>query len=288
MNYLKEILKGVLIGVANVIPGVSGGTIALSLGVYEKMISAVNNFKKDFKGSVKTLLPYIIGVVIGIVTLAFAIEWLLTNFPIPTLAAFIGLVLGGLPSIYGRVKNEKFKLTHIFSFIIFALVIIVPTIISSQVVDVGNTISFGIGSILLMLALGVVSAASMVVPGVSGSMILMMLGYYETVLSTVNLCVKSVVKFDILTMLETFETLIPFGIGVLIGILVTSKIIEKLLKKYPNTTIWGIIALVAVSPFAMLYGRDYTGITLITILIAIVTFGIGFYAAYKLSEKQDS
>lgn len=288
MNYLKEILKGVLIGVANVIPGVSGGTIALSLGVYEKMISAVNNFKKDFKGSVKTLLPYIIGVVIGIVTLAFAIEWLLTNFPIPTLAAFIGLVLGGLPSIYGRVKNEKFKLTHIFSFIIFALVIIVPTIISSQVVDVGNTISFGIGSILLMLALGVVSAASMVVPGVSGSMILMMLGYYETVLSTVNLCVKSVVKFDILTMLETFETLIPFGIGVLIGILVTSKIIEKLLKKYPNTTIWGIIALVAVSPFAMLYGRDYTGITLITILIAIATFGIGFYAAYKLSEKQDS
>ena len=72
LNYLKEILRGVFIGVANIIPGVSGGTIALSMGIYEKIISAVNNIRKDFKESVKTLIPYVIGAVIGIILLSLA------------------------------------------------------------------------------------------------------------------------------------------------------------------------------------------------------------------------
>jgi putative membrane protein len=285
MEYLKDILRGILIGVANVIPGVSGGTIALSLGVYEKILSAINNFRKDLKESVKTLLPFAIGAVVGIICLAFGIEWLLDKYPIPTITAFIGLVLGGLPSIYGRVKNEKIKWTHIVSFILFTLVIIVPTIISAQIVDVGHSIEFSFISVLLMFALGIVSAVSMVVPGVSGSMVLMMLGYYETIIKTINTCIKAVVKFDFSTIFGTFGVLVPFGIGVLLGILIASKVIEKLLQKYPNTTIWGIIALVATSPFAMLYGRDYSGVTLILAMVSIITFVAGFYMSYKLSKK---
>lgn len=285
MNYLKDILRGMLIGVANIIPGVSGGTIALSLGVYEKILSAINNFRKNLKESIKTLLPYAIGVVIGIICLAFGIEWLLSKYPIPTITAFIGLVLGGLPSIYERVKNEKIKWTHIVSFILFALVIIVPTIISAQIIDVGHSVEFSFISVLLMFALGLISAISMVVPGVSGSMVLMMLGYYETILHTINVCVKSLAKFDFGAMFQTFGVLVPFGIGVILGILIASKVIEKLLQEYPNATIWGIIALVATSPFAMLYGRDYSGTTIILVLVSIITFVAGFYTAYKLSKK---
>ena len=119
LNYLKEILRGVFIGIANIIPGVSGGTIALSMGVYEKIISAVNNVRKDFKNSVKTLLPYVIGAVIGVVVLSFVIEYSLKNYELPTLMAFVGLILGGLPPIVKRVENEKFKFTHLISFILF-------------------------------------------------------------------------------------------------------------------------------------------------------------------------
>ena len=118
LNYLKEILRGVFIGIANIIPGVSGGTIALSMGVYEKIISAVNNVRKDFKNSVKTLLPYVIGAVIGVVVLSFVIEYSLKNYELPTLMAFVGLILGGLPPIVKRVENEKFKFTHLISFIL--------------------------------------------------------------------------------------------------------------------------------------------------------------------------
>ena len=86
---------------------------------YEKIISAVNNVRKDFKNSVKTLFPYVIGAVIGIVVLSFVIEYSLKNYELPTLMAFVGLILGGLPPIVKRVENEKFKFTHLISFILF-------------------------------------------------------------------------------------------------------------------------------------------------------------------------
>lgn len=283
MNYLKEILRGILIGVANIIPGVSGGTIALSMGVYEKIISAVNNFKNDFKGSIKTLLPYIIGAVLGIVGLAFIIEFALEKFPLPTVFAFIGLILGGLPSIYARVKNEEFKITHIISFVLLALLIVVPTIISADVADVAKTMEFNLLSIIVLFVLGTIAATSMVVPGVSGSMILMMLGYYETILEMVNTFIKSALKFNISEALSTVGFLLPFGIGVLVGILLAAKIIEKLLKRYPNATMWGIIALVVTSPFAILYGMSFANITITTVVVSLITFAVGFYGATKLS-----
>ncbi len=93
LNYLKEIVRGVFIGVANIIPGVSGGTIALSMGVYEKIISAITNIRKHFKESVKTLIPYVIGAVLGIVLLSFVIEFSLEHYELPTLMAFVGLIL---------------------------------------------------------------------------------------------------------------------------------------------------------------------------------------------------
>lgn len=286
MNYLKEILRGIFIGVANIIPGVSGGTIALSVGVYEKIIGAVNNIKNDFKESIKTLLPYGIGAVIGIVCLSFIIEFCLENYKIPTLFAFIGLIIGGLPAIYKRVRGEKFKPTHLISFVLLASLIIVPTIITSNLTDTVRVVEFGIGSIVTMLLMGFIAAASMVVPGVSGSMMLMMLGYYETILESVNTCVKAVLSFDFATMFSQFGILVPFGVGVLSGILIAAKIIEKLLKRYPNATMWGIIALVVTSPFAILYGVDFSGVTLLTVFVSIITFIAGLLGALKMSSKE--
>lgn len=286
MNYLKEILRGVFIGVANIIPGVSGGTIALSMGVYEKIIGAVNNLRKDFIGSIKTLLPYGIGAILGIVCLSFIIEYCLENFTIPTLFAFIGLIIGGLPAIYKRVKGEKIKITHVISFILLASVIIVPTIISAGMTDSVRTVEFGFVSIITMLVLGMIAATSMVVPGVSGSMMLMMFGYYETILESVNTFVTATLSLDFATALSMVGILLPFGMGVLGGILIAAKIIEKLLKRYPNATMWGIIALVVTSPFAILYGVDFAGTTLVTVIISIITFALGTVGAIKLSGKE--
>lgn len=283
MNYIKEILRGVVIGIANVIPGVSGGTMAVSMGIYDKIIFAITNLKKDFKNSVKTLLPYIIGMLIGIVGLAFLIEMLFDKYKIPTVMAFLGLILGGLPPIVKKVENEKFKVTHLISFAIFVAIIVFPTLLAST----NNTmveINFGIGSVVLMLVLGFVSAGTMVIPGVSGSMVLMMLGYYETIIQTINSFIKAVTSFDFGMVLSSIQILIPFGIGVIIGIFVVSKIIEILLRKYPNTTYWGIIGLVVASPVAILYPTNFLEVGIGTILVSLVTFAAGFFTALKLSK----
>lgn len=288
MNFLKDILRGVLIGVANVIPGVSGGTICLSLGVYEKILGAINNLKKDFKNSIKTLLPYIIGIVIGILGLAFAIEYLLENFTAPTIFAFLGLIMGGLPPLGDRVKGQKIKWTYVVAFLVTLLAVVIPTSLGSSIFGADKTLNPNIISMVIMLLLGIVAASSMVVPGVSGSMMLMILGYYNIVLSTVNTCVKSLVTFDFTTFGETLQILIPFAIGVIIGIFLMAKIIEKLLKKYPYATMWGIIGLVFASAFAILSSNKelFVGTTWLTLLISIMTFGIGFLIAKKMSYEE--
>ena len=282
MNYFKEILRGILIGVANVIPGVSGGTMAVSMGIYDKIIFAVNNIRKDFKGSIKTLFPYGIGLVIGVVGLAFIIEILFEKFQIPTVMAFLGLILGGLPAIIKKVENETFKTTHLTSFTIFVALIMFSTIFAST--GSGATeISFGVETIILMMFLGFIAAGTMVVPGVSGSMILIMLGYYETIIQSVNVFIKSLLAFNIAEMLTTLQILLPFGVGTLVGVIIMAKIIAILLRRYPNATYWGIIGLVVASPIAILYPISFVGIGIGTIMPSLVTFVLGFYAAIKLS-----
>ena len=283
MNYFKEILKGVLMGVANIIPGVSGGTMALAMGIYEKIIHAVNNIRKEFKQSIKTLLPYIIGIAIGIVALSFVIEFCLARFELPTMMAFVGLILGGLPPIIKRVENEKFKPTHLLSFLLFAAIIIAPTLITN-IAGASKEVTMSFGTMILMFILGGIASASMVVPGVSGSMILMMLGYYDTVLSNITTFIKSLLAFEMGSVLTSAAVLIPFGIGVLVGIVITAKIIEKLLIRYPNATMWGIIALVVTSPFAILWGVNLN-ISVWMLLASVITFAIGFWISKTLSKE---
>lgn len=283
MNYIKEIIRGLFIGIANIIPGVSGGTMAVSMGIYDKIIGAVNNLKKDFKNSIKTLIPYGIGAVIGIVCLSFVLEFLLANYEFPTITLFIGLILGGLSPIIKRVENEKYKITHFISFTILLLAIIIPAIYAGSL-GLEPIEDVNLLSIIILIVLGIVAAGAMVIPGVSGSMILMMVGYYEYLNNAINNFVTALIKFDLTAILTNVGILLPFGIGVLVGVFMIAKIIGFLLKRYPNATMWGIIGLIVASPFAILVGVSVESITTISIIISIITFAIGYVVADKLSK----
>ena len=284
-NIIIDIIKGALIGVANVIPGVSGGTLAVSTGVYEKIINAINNIRKDFKNSVKTLWPFLVGMAIGIVALAFVITFLLEKFPVPTTACFIGLVLGGVPTLYNKIKNEKVKWTHVVSFIITLAVIIIPAVIAVSTPSV-TSMEITFVNVLILGALGVISAAAMVVPGVSGSMILMMLGYYNFIMSTIKNTVSTVVHFEMNDLFSNVLIMIPFGIGVLLGIIVISKIIAFALKRWPNASIWGILGLVVASPFAIIIKLGVVVLTPLSIVASLATFLLGYVISSKLGEEK--
>ena len=283
MNKIKDIIRGLFIGIANMIPGVSGGTMAVSMGIYDKIIGAVNNLMKDFKNSIKILFPYGIGIAVGIIGLSYIMEFLLTEYELPTIALFIGLILGGLSPILKRVENEKFKITHGVSFLLLLLVIIVPAIYAGSL-GVEPLTGFNLLSIIVLVFMGMLSAGAMVVPGVSGSMLLMLFGYYEYLNNAISGIVTALVKFDINGVLLNAGILIPYGVGVVIGIFVMAKLIGFFLKRYPNTTMWGIIGLIVASPFAILIRVSTASITALSIIISIITFVVGYVVADKLSK----
>ena len=170
------------------------------------------------------------------------------------------------------------------SFILMLAVIIVPTLIAIETPMI-TQIEFNLINIIILMALGVISAGAMVIPGVSGSMILMMLGYYNLIVNTISGTIKSLVQLDFAGVLDGLIVLIPFAIGIIGGIIVIAKIISKLLKRYPNATYWGILGLIVASPFSIIIKANSFILDPMMLLVCLITFGIGFVIANKLGEK---
>ena len=283
MKLIKDILKGVIIGIANAIPGVSGGTMMVSMGIYDEIIGSVTHLFKDFKKSVLTLLPYFIGMAIGIVGLAFVIDYLFKTFPLQTKLLFIGLILGGIPILFNKVKGHKVKVPYIIVFILLFAAIILMECLGSE----GHTVTLSITplQLILLFVVGVIASATMIIPGVSGSMMLMILGYYSPVMSLIKGLIVALSNGDWATVGTSVAYLVPMGLGIVVGIFAVAKGIELLLTKHETITYYGILGLVASSPFVILMGTALSVITVSSVLTGIVALVLGTLAAYKLSEE---
>ncbi len=280
----KDILKGMVIGIANIIPGVSGGTMMVTMGIYDKLIHAITHLFSEFKKSVKFVLPIAIGMVIGIVGLAFIIEKAFDVFPIQTNLFFIGLILGGLPMIYDKVKGQSIKVPHIIGFLVFFAIVVGMAAIG-EVDNSAGELTFNLMNCVILFGVGVVAAATMVIPGVSGSMMLMILGYYDSILSTVTGLLKALMAFDINAIVQYVLVLVPFGIGVVIGIFAIAKLVEIVFAKFPYVAYWAIIGLIVASPFAIVMMNDFSGINIVSILTGAVCLVAGGFIALKLGKE---
>lgn len=284
MEFIKDILRGVMIGIANAIPGVSGGTMMVSMGIYDKIISSVTGILHNIKESIKTLLPYIIGMMLGIVGLSFVIEYLFDTFPLQTALLFIGLILGGLPIIFGKLKGKAFSIPNAAAFIaFFALIILLQVIGGGDENQV--TLVLSAGMVVELFVVGVIAAATMVIPGVSGSMILMLLGFYTPVIEMVTTTVKALVAGEWQTVGHQILLIIPFGVGVVLGVFAIAKLIEVLLAKKEALTYSAILGLVVASPIVVLMQIAVSAIGIGTIACSVVTFVIGFTIAFFLGRE---
>ena len=284
MKTIFDILRGVVIGLANIIPGVSGGTMMVSMGIYDTIIGCINSLFKDFKRCIKTLWPYALGMVLGILGLAKLITFLLGAYPLPTNMAFIGLILGGLPMILKKMKGEKKGIAGVIAFVLaFALVVGLKIIGGGNSTDA--TITLNIGQLIILFIMGAIAAATMVIPGVSGSMMLMLLGYYNPIVGSVSGLVDALLSGNISAILGCCGVLIPFGIGVVVGIFAIAKLIEVLLRRFPGPTYCAIMGLVTASPVAILMGLSYAGLSAATVIISVVALALGAVAAYKLGGE---
>ncbi len=275
---LVLVIKGMIIGLANVIPGVSGGTLMITLGLYEKIINTISHFFKNFKENLKFLIPLGIGLVLAVLLFSKIIGASLDKYPFPTTLLFIGLILGGLPLLWKKVNTKKKSFSNWFIFAITFMIITTFAFLkeSSAVVSLSN---LNVGGYILLFLVGVVASSTMIIPGISGSFVLMLLGYYKPIIDTI----RSLTDFSLIG--RNILILGVFGIGIVIGIIVVAKIIEFLLKKFEVKTYFGVLGFVLASMIAIIKPLIGTNLQFLEVIIGFVLFILGFLAAYKMSEK---
>ena len=399
LNLLFAVLKGTLVGLAIVIPGVSGGSMLLTIGVYEDAVSITSKDKARRKAAIIKLIPYALGIVLGVAVLSFVITWLLARFEFFTILLFSGLILGSLPMLFKKIKGHKVKPGYIIvAVLMIALMVALPylndttterfvkldgsdtlsvgerivmadetadeltvqngdafhpvyeiksaggtfgkpedgyklrssadkrffyTLENDDVLDLSigsdgiltisarnsgvtvttpvyratDALNNGIWSALLALLLGFIAAGTMIVPGISGSMVLLVLGYYNSVMMHLKSFIVCALTLNFAQMGPHLLVLIPFGIGVILGLLIVSKAIRWLLDRHPTPTYYGILALMLASPYAIFlkakcFGSELAGFMgALTnwwfIPVAVVCLALGFFVAYSMSKKEE-
>ena len=280
---IKDILKGIVIGLANIIPGVSGGTMMVAMGIYDKLIHCITHLFKELKKSIVFLIPIVIGMGIALVGGSFTIEKLFEVFPFQTSLCFIGLVVGGLPAMWQNVKGKSIRPGHIIAFLAFFAVVVVMALMGETEGNAAD-MSFNLVNVLKLFGVGVIAAATMVIPGVSGSMMLLLLGYYKPILSAITDFFSALKAFDMDGLLKGFGILFPFGVGVLLGIFAIAKLVEIIFEKFPLYAYWAIIGLIVASPIAIIAMGEFTTIGVLTVIGGIVALVAGFIVAMKLGE----
>lgn len=277
-NFFLNILKGMLMGMALIIPGFSGGTVAVVLGVYYGLVSAVSGLlSRDFVRNFLFLLPFAIGMVLAVALLIIPIRTALEYLPLPTICLFVGLMLGGVPPI-AKDAGKPNKFAYILSFAI-ACAVAVGICFLPMLDTVDEAADPGVGTYFALFGVGVVGACGFVVPGISGSMILMVLGFYNYILGAG----ESLLKLTDIG--HNLLIILVFAAGVLVGFFIISFIMKQLLTHCKRGTYYAILGFIAGSVFTLFY-QQYDSLIMpdmsapLQITLAVLLALVGFAASF--------
>ncbi len=264
------ILKGMLIGLGKVIPGISGSLIAVSLGLYEKALDAIGHFFRNIKENMLFLGTLSIGLILSIVFGSKLVIYLLEFCYVPTMLLFIGFIAGVFPSLYGKmkVKNKKLWLFFLLSALLVLCLNVFTT--NSNFYPQKN-----IGSYLLIIGIGFLDAATMIIPGISGTAIFMILGCYSFVLNLFG----SFTHFS--QMISNFPYYFCFGLGLLLGIILVSRFMHYMLKNHLDVTYSFIMGFTVSSIVLLLQKVFVSSDTLIDLVVGIILLIVGYRFSVK-------
>ena len=269
-EYFKIFMKGIFMGIADAIPGVSGGTIALLLGIYEELITTISNIKislfkiltKDGlsvfweKGNLGFLFPLLIGIIASLIVFVNIAQYFLDSFPLLVWSFFTGLIIATSYVIFKKIEN--FKLKEIILVIIASISLILFTKISNNEGLLSTDFS-----IIYIFVCALLASSAMILPGISGSLVLVILGVYEYM-------IESLINYN-------FYIISTFVIGAIIGLLLLSKILNKLFLRHKNSTFSIMLGLVIGSVVNIWPWKKYS-INQASTEILILSFFLAFSA----------
>ncbi len=244
VSFLADMMRGAAIGVAFIVPGFSGGSVAAFLGVYERLVGAVADIFKHFRRSMRILIPVVLGMLLGAAALLFPIQWGVKNYPVPTVTLFVGLSIGGLPAIKEKAPGRP-TAKNAAAFAIPCLAAAALAFLPAARHAEGFLYHLDVGGYLLLFLVGAVAACALVVPGISGSMLLLIFGYYAPLVSVIAGLLRGVHP------LVSILVLLTAGAGMLVGFFAVSLLMRRLLIKYPRSTYFAILGFVTGSIVAV-------------------------------------
>ena len=263
-------LMGIIIGIGKIIPGLSGTIMMISFGLYDKAINAITNFFMDVKNNLLFLLNIGLGIIIGIIMFSKIINYFITNYYIYTTSLFVGLVMGSIPIIYRDfLKSKKGYLLAIMSFIIMFII--------NNIRNNGNYIVKGnYMDVIVFFISGILEAIGTIVPGVSSTLLLMLMGVYNIYLDIL----ASIFNLNVLANVLWF--LIPFSIGMIISIIVLSKLINYLFIMYKKETYSVIMGIIISTSFLIILRLINTYRCCLDIFMSFILLLVGFYIGKKI------
>lgn len=264
------IIKGIIIGLGKIIPGVSGSMLAISMGIYSKLISSINNFLTDYKSNFKFLFKVGLGVFISILFFSKIILLCLNKFYLITIFLFIGLIIGSLDEIKKEIKKENNYIIYI-SFIIVSLLGFLNI---NNEININNNLSYFFFYVLA----GFLDAFTMIIPGISGTATLMLIGAYNPLMSTFS----NLLNFNLI--MYNLKVLIPFSIGLIIGIILTVKLVNYLFKNFKSKTFSSIMGFSLSTILLMGLKCLNTKYSLIQLILAFIFLFIGIFLSKKINH----
>lgn len=262
MEYISLFVKGIIIGIGKIIPGVSGSMLAISLGLYEKIINAISNIFKNFKENARFLINVGLGIVVSVILISRLIILCLNKNYFLVMMLFIGLIIGGIISIFKLVKKDIRLKNIMILFIPFLLFYVFNILTNNLSVHIKFTP-------LNCILLGMLEALTMIIPGISGTAVMMMLGVYEE-------------QLKMFSDINYFFNLALFMIGILITTFLLSNVITKVLNKYRESSYYLIIGFAVSSVIALLKMLFLTNFTFSELVLGIVLLLLGTFISYKL------
>ena len=306
--FFKRFFAGMGIGCGAAIPGVSGAAIAVIFKVYEEIIDAVNNARKRFGYALKVLIPILVGIICAVIPCIILFSYAFEHFLFILIAVFAGFLIGSFPGITDEVKGVKPNKKQIIIIIIGALFVILLGVLSIVLGDLFNLHEVFAETpwwlYLVLIPVGAVAAVALTVPGLSGSLILLIIGFYRPLVDFAKAWGKELAKGNFNNFGKLCGVIGCFAIGCLIGVVLVSKIMTVLLRKSHDSTFFGIIGFILGSVVVLFLnyetfnyykywaGVSYSGILnpslsmWLEMLIAFILLALAAFGSYQLVRVQ--
>ena len=306
--FFKRFFAGMGIGCGAAIPGVSGAAIAVIFKVYEEIIDAVNNARKRFGYALKVLIPILVGIICAVIPCIILFSYAFEHFLFILIAVFAGFLIGSFPGITDEVKGVKPNKKQIMIIVIGALFVILLGVLSIVLGDLFNLHEVFAETpwwlYLVLIPVGAVAAVALTVPGLSGSLILLIIGFYRPLVDFAKAWGKELAKGNFNNIGKLCGVIGCFAIGCLIGVVLVSKIMTVLLRKSHDSTFFGIIGFILGSVVVLFLnyetfnyykcwaGVSYSGILnpslsmWLELLIAFILLALAAFGSYQLVRVQ--